>query len=339
MANRERELAMDINADTFLTTVYVTVDDFCSRHLPPLRSGPKPSMSDSEVLTILLLKAWHGSSERGALAWIAQTYGACFPKLLSPSAFNRRARALAPLMTRLLHDLAAQLKVWEEPYEIIDGLPIPLASPPRGQHRRCFDQDEADIGRSSSGKDWYYGVSLLDCVTASGVITGFVTAPAKSGERWAATALFSWRADPAVPPIEIEQTAKTRRRSHRPVGPLGHHLSPTTAGDVVTGIYLADRNFTGDAWQDAWRTLCGATVITQDQISSMYLHWFHDARQRIETVFAVLTSVLHIKYPRVRSEQGLIMHLVSACTALNLGIYTNRMYGRRDLQHGTLFRG
>lgn len=327
---------MNIDADTFLTTVYVTVDEFCAAHPHPVRPGPHPRMSDSEVLTILLLKLWHGNSERGALGWIAQNYTPYFPRIISPSAFNRRGRALMPIMAQLLHYLAEKLNVEREPYEIIDGLPIPLASPPRGQYRRCFDQDEADIGRSSSGKDWYYGVSMLECVTASGVITGFVTAPAKSGERWAATALFSWRANPAVPPIDM---LISRRPSHRLVGPLGHHLSPTTAGEPVTGIYLADRNFTGDEWQHAWKTRCGATVITQDHIQRRNIHWFHDARQRVETVFAVLTSVLHIKYPHARTEAGLILHLVSACTALNLGIYINRMYARQDLQHGTLFRG
>lgn len=47
---------MDVDVDTFLTTVYVTVDDFCAAHPAPIRPGPKPVMSDSEVLTILLLK-------------------------------------------------------------------------------------------------------------------------------------------------------------------------------------------------------------------------------------------------------------------------------------------
>lgn len=330
---------MDINTDTFLTTVYVIVDDFCSRHLPPLRSGPRPVMSDSEVLTILLLKAWHGQSERGALAWIQQTYAASFPHLLSPSGFNRRAHALAPLMARLLCDLAQTLRAWEEAYEIIDGLPIPLASQGRGERRRCFDQDEAAMGRGGTGKGWYYGVSMLQCITASGVITGFVTSPANSAERWAANALFSWRADPTVPPVDIEQTTQTRKPSHRLVGPRGHQLSPTTAGERVTGIYLADRGFTGVEFHRTWRTRCGATVITPDVLAPQDRHWFHDARQRIETVFAVLTTVLHVKYPRVRSEQGLMTHLVSACAALNIGIYINRMYGRHDLQHGTLFRG
>ncbi|MCO5219003.1 MAG: hypothetical protein M9909_09250 [Thermomicrobiales bacterium] len=330
---------MDINADTFLTTVYVIIDDFCARHLPPVRPGPKPIMSDSEVLTIQVVKTWHGSSERGALAWIAQTYAAYFPHVLSPSAFNRRAHALAPKMALLQHDLVERLRSGDETCEIIDGLPIPLASPVRGQHRRCFTQDEADIGRCSNGKSWYYGVEMMTAVTASGVITGFVTAPARNGERWMANALYSWRADPTVPPIDIELAPKSRRRNHPPVGPGGHFLSPTSAGTIVTGVYLADGNFTGDEWQQAWKARCGATVITQDTIDRPLIHWFHDARQRVETVFAELTTTLHIKNPLVRSEQGLVTHLVSTCTAFNLGIYINRTYDRDDLRIGTLFRG
>lgn len=327
---------MHIDADTFLTTVYVTVDEFCGAHPQPIRPGPRYVMSDSEVLTILLLKAWHGKSERGVIAWIAQTYAAYFPRIITPSAFNRRVHALAPIMAQLLQHLATKLKVWEEPYEIIDGLPIPLASVSRGQRRRCFNQDEADIGRGGSDKGWYYGVSMLECVTASGVITGFVSAPAKNGERWAAHSLFSWRADPTSPPIEI---GGGRRPSHRLVGPLGHHLSPATAGEITTGLYIADQNFTGAEWQREWKNRYGATVITQDRLDPRDIHWFHDARQLIETVFAVLTTVLHIKYPYCRSERGLVTHLVTTCAAFNLGIYINRMYDRQDLQHGTLFRG
>lgn len=330
---------MILDADTFLTTVYVTVDDFCSAHPRPIHPGRHPIMSDSEVLTVLLLKPWHGTSERGVLAWISQSYAAYFPTMLTPSAFNRRARALASKMSDLFLVLAEQLKVWEEAYEIIDGLPIPVASPRRGRRRRCFTQDEADIGRGGVGKDWFYGVSMLACVSASGVMTGFVTTPANGSERWAANALISWRANPTVVPVEIELSATAREHSRQIVGSRGHLLSPTTAGETVTGVYLADQGFRGASWQETWRTRCGATVITQDHVTAEDRHWFHDARQRIETVFATLTDVLHIKYPRARSEQGLITHLVSVCTALNLGIYINRIYGRDDLRLGTLFRG
>ena len=55
--------------------------------------------------------------------------------------------------------------------------------------------------------------------------------------------------------------------------------------------------------------------------------------------YGVLTDVLHLRFPRARTEAGLITRLVATCAALNLGIYVNRRYGRPDLAHGTLFRG
>lgn len=330
---------MAIDADTFLTTVYATVDDFCARHPGPVRPGPRPKMRDSEVLTLMLLKPWHGTSERGMLAWIEQTYHAAFPVLVTPSAFNRRARDLAGVMGQLMLELAQQLKVWEDDYEILDGLPIPVATPARGQRRRCFLPEEADIGRGGTGKAWYYGVSLLGCVSASGVMTGFVTAPANDAERWEASALLSWRDDPTAVPMGIEAITHHTAHGRTLVGPVGNQLSPTTAGEAVTGVYLADRGFSGAEWQTVWRDRYHAEVITPDDLALQDRHWFHHARQCIETVNAVLTEVLHIKHPRARTEHGLITRIVSACTALNLGIFINRLYHRPDLALGTLFRG
>lgn len=330
---------MDIDVDTFLTTVYVTVDDFCAAHPDPIRPGPSYLMSDSEMLTILLLKSWHGTSERGALAWIAQNFHPWFPTLLTPGAFNCRARALAPKMAQLLFTLAEKLNVWEEAYEIIDGLPIPVANPSRGRLRKCFTEEEANVGRGGAGKGWYYGVCLLGCVTASGVMTGFVTSPAGNNEHWLANDLFSWRHDPTAVPVDVEITASARKHSRQITGSTGHHLSPTTAGIAVTDVYLMDQGFQGAVWRETWKTKCGATVMTQHDLARRERRRFHRARRCIETAFAVLTDVLHIKYPKARTEAGLITHVVTSCTALNLGIYLNRLFGRPDMALGTLFRG
>jgi len=329
---------MTIDPDTFLTTVYATVDDFCAQHPGPLRPGPKPVMGDSEVLTVMLLKAWYGTSERGALAWVQARFPAAFPHLLTPSAFNRRARALAFEMAQLLHELSGHLTIGDDVYEILDGLPIPVATTERGQRRRCLLPEAADIGRGGTGKGWYYGVSLLGCVSAAGVITGFVTAPANDAERWQASALISWRHDPTAVPMDVEAITPPRGHGRTLTGPVGHQLSPTTAGETVAGVYLADRGFAGTEWQQVWRRRYGATVIAPETLEPEDRHWFHHARQRIETVFAVLTDVLHIKHPRVRTEAGLITRIVSACTAFNLGIFINRRFDRPDLAHGTLFR-
>src|SRR5665811_464214 len=231
---------MDLDPDTFLTTVYVEIDTFCAQHPAPVRRGPHPRMSDSEVLTVMLVGQWHGTSERGTLAWIAQTYHAAFPVLLSPSAFNRRARRLAGLVTTLLHDLAQRLAVWEEWFEIVDGLPVPLAAWTRGKRRKCFPPEEADLGYGGTDKSAYYGISLMLCVTGSGVITGLVTAPANNAERWSLSALLAWRHDPTVVPMGIEAIATAAKHGRTLVGPVGHRLSPATAGPAVTDVYLAD---------------------------------------------------------------------------------------------------
>lgn len=330
---------MDVDPDTFLTTVYVAIDTFCTEHPVPPRRGPRPRMSDSEVLTLLLLGRWHGRSERGLLAWVGHHYRAYFPTVLTPSAFNRRARRLAGRLAALLQALARQLTVWEDWFEIVDGLPVPVARWVRGKRRRCFLPEEAALGYGGTGKTLYYGVSLLLCVTGSGVITGLVTAPANNAERWGASALLGWRADPTAVPLGVEAIPTAVTHGRALVGPVGHQLSPTTAGTAVTGLYLADRGFAGADWQRVWAEHYRARVITPAQVPAGLRHWFHHARQRIETVNAVLTDVLHIRYPLARTEAGLITRLVSACAALNLGILINRGHGRPDLAHGTLFRG
>src|SRR5665811_2166439 len=225
---------MDLDPDTFLTTVYVEIDTFCAQHPAPVRRGPHPRMSDSEVLTVMLVGQWHGTSERGTLAWIAQTYHAAFPVLLSPSAFNRRARRLAGLVTTLLHDLAQRLAVWEEWFEIVDGLPVPLAAWTRGKRRKCFPPEEADLGYGGTDKSAYYGISLMLCVTGSGVITGLVTAPANNAERWSLSALLAWRHDPTVVPMGIEAIpvgGQARAHARRPGGPSAVPGDGRTGGD------------------------------------------------------------------------------------------------------------
>lgn len=330
---------MAVDAATFLITVYDAIDTFCAEHPVPPHRGRPPRMSDSEVLTVLVLGRWHGTSERGTLAWIAQTYAADFPTLLSPSAFNRRARHLAARLAAVMHALAARLDAAEEWFEIVDGLPVPVAQWVRGKRRRCFLPEEAELGHGGTGDGVYYGVSLLACVTGSGVITGFVTAPANDEARWQLGALLTWRHDPTAMPMDVDAIPSAAAHGRTLVGPIGHQRSPMTAGVPVTGVYLADRGFVGADWQQAWTERYHAEVITREQVPAALRHAFHAARQCIEAVNAVLTDVLHIRFPRARTEAGLITRLAASCAALNLGIFVNRCHHRPDLALGTLFRG
>ena len=53
------------------------------------------------------------------------------------------------------HEL--QLRV---PYEVLDGIPVPVMARCRGNRHRCF-ANEVGIGCGGSDHDWYYGVQLL----------------------------------------------------------------------------------------------------------------------------------------------------------------------------------
>jgi hypothetical protein len=48
-----------VDVDTFLTMLYVMVDDFCTAHLPKDPSpGPQAALSRSEVLTLAIFGQW-----------------------------------------------------------------------------------------------------------------------------------------------------------------------------------------------------------------------------------------------------------------------------------------
>jgi hypothetical protein len=47
-----------LDVDTFLTTLYVTVDDFCQSRAPKSKPGPEASLCASEVITLSIFARW-----------------------------------------------------------------------------------------------------------------------------------------------------------------------------------------------------------------------------------------------------------------------------------------
>src|SRR5450432_2693023 len=105
-----------MDMDSFLTEVYVIVDDWYKSVYGTAgirRRGVTPQLSDSEVLTLLLVEQWQVGvtwrTERGMLRWMA-AHGRCwFPVLVGRSAFNRRARNLWGVVVQLGQALGERL--------------------------------------------------------------------------------------------------------------------------------------------------------------------------------------------------------------------------------------
>src|SRR2546423_3307409 len=195
---------MRLDVDTFLVTVYCVIDDLSQEAFAahkPVRRGAEPEMSDSEVLTVVVLTQWQQSrSESAFLGYVRHHWRVYFPRVLSQSAFNRRARDLMGVLCALGPVLSQRLDqaLGSAPhYEVLDTVPVPLLRRCRGDQHHLFGL-EAAIGQGGSDKDWYYGVSLLGAITPPGPSAGFVLGPAHTQGGWLAQALLRCR--PAPPP-------------------------------------------------------------------------------------------------------------------------------------------
>ena len=103
-----------MDLDTFLTTLYVLVDDWYKSRIAPTmerHAGRPPHMSDSEVLTVALAGRWQVGvpwrSERGLVRYMQKHGHGWFPTMLQRSAFNTRVRNLWGALVQL-QQLAAE---------------------------------------------------------------------------------------------------------------------------------------------------------------------------------------------------------------------------------------
>jgi hypothetical protein len=322
---------MELDLDTFLTTVYCVVDDLYRAEFAPakpVRPGPKPELSDGEVLTLMALAQWQrGRSERRFVAYAARHWRAYFPRLLERSAFNRRARDLAGVLCALGPRVAARLAALAgaPAYEALDGVPVPLMRRCRGGRHRLF-ADDAGIGRGGSDREWYYGVELIAAVDQRGAISGFVLIPASTEERWGAEALLRWRAAPDAPAPTAAELAPVlgpahRRRGQRlgPTGPIGGRPG---AGAPAAGPYLTDRGLRGRAWQRHWAADYGATVLAGAS------RGLRSLRQVVESAFNALTDALGLTFPRARGHWGLLARVGAKVAAFNLALLLNHLFDR-----------
>ena len=79
-----------VDVDTFLTTLYVTVDDFCKASLPAeSHPGPHAALSRSEVLTLAIFGQWQEfGSERGFYRYAQRHLRLAFPSLPTRSSLT-----------------------------------------------------------------------------------------------------------------------------------------------------------------------------------------------------------------------------------------------------------
>jgi hypothetical protein len=328
---------MDLDLETFLTTLYVMVDDLFLQHvLPkmPLHGRPTPQLADSEVLCLGLAAQWRSGvpwkSERGFLRYAHKHLRHLFPGLTTQSAFNRRLRNLWGAFLLLEQAVAQELGTPDD-FEIFDGVPVPVARGARSFHPGWF----ADIARRGKGGNdrYFYGMRLLLVLSRSGVAGAWTMASGNVQERWLAELLLSSQAgcpqllgphDPVTgqPAIDVPEEW---------VGPV------QSCGQASGKPKMTDTGFVGAEWLRHWAREYHAEVIPKPKGAPRELgEWFSRLRQVVETAFSHLCESFGLKYPGAHTKWGLITRVAAKLAAYNVGIRINRALERPDFAFATL---
>src|SRR6266568_1961494 len=113
-----------IDLDTFLTILYVMVDDFCQSVLA--REKPQPGqealLQRSEVITLALFGQWaQFPSERAFYRYAQHHLRAAFPQLPDRSQFNRLMRKHRDAITAFGLHFVQLLHAQESSYKALDS--------------------------------------------------------------------------------------------------------------------------------------------------------------------------------------------------------------------------
>src|SRR5512144_427677 len=147
-----------VDIDTFLTILYVMVDDFCKQPWAPEapRPGPAAALTQAEVVTLALFGQWQPfGSERGFYRSAQRHLRAAFPTLPDRSQFNRVLRQHADAVVACFRHLVQCLQAQHCAYEALDG----TAAPTRDAKRR--------------GRGWLPGIAELGWSHRLGWYEGF----------------------------------------------------------------------------------------------------------------------------------------------------------------------
>jgi hypothetical protein len=306
-----------LDVDTFLTALYVIVDDFCQSHRSQRRRrrpGPEASLSEGEVITLSVFARWSRfTSERDFYRYAQSHLRGAFPTLPERSQFNRLVRFHADTIEEIALHLGRIVEGGRCLYQALDASAMPVRDAKR--RGNGWLAGYADIGWSNS-LGWYEGFSLLTAVEPSGVITGFCFGAASTADQPLAETFFNLRANP--------------------------NPRLTSVGSAFWGAYVADKSFEGAENHRRWLDHYGAQVIyppkrnSKKPWSKHLRRWVAGIRQIVETVYDKLFNTFGLWRERPHEIQGLRARLASRMALHNFCIWLNDQLGRPRLKFADL---
>jgi hypothetical protein len=169
-----------------LLEVFCLVDDqLQDLNLGPIRQrGPKPTLSDSEGLTIEIVGEFLGlDKDKDLWRHFRWHYRAEFPRIaqVCRTTFARQAANLWRVKQLLQHRLAEKLAAGERVW-LVDSLPVEACKFARATFCLRFG-GEADDGYDHLVKRTFYGFRLHLRTSRDGIILDYELAPARTSDR------------------------------------------------------------------------------------------------------------------------------------------------------------
>jgi hypothetical protein len=273
--------------DTLLIALYVLADD-----LLPKRSGPgrPPRINDPELVCLAVAQVLlDRPNERKFLRFARRRLGHLFPYIPKQSGYNKRLRALAPQIVRLLNVLAYVSPSFCDSLRLLDSTPVPCAQS-RETVRRSELAGHAAYGWCRSHSRYFWGFRLHLLCAPDGMPIGFELAPANIGER------------------EVAETILER------VDCLGRTI-------------IADKGYAGEDFE-AFVAALGATLVRPDRRDERpRFGALGGVRQWVESAFDTLKDQLSLERHGARTLPGLIARIVQRLLALGACIWHNWAIG------------
>lgn len=274
-----------------ITIWYVLVDDayqaLLARRGRRFRaSGPAPSFSDSEVITVsLIIETFFQGNEELGYAFVSQYLAAMFPRLLDLDRFNARRRKLVGVIEAIRRHLRDQKIDHRDRVRLVDSAPVEVVTYTRGSRCRSVVGNEY-FGVVTSKKSKLFGFRLHATTTVDQMIDEWVLAPA------------------SIPDLQV----------------LDEGLAVGCSNQVLVG----DKIYSGEAREEhMWRKR--GILLLPLRRDSQAKQWpegvqalLGRVRHNIETAFSTLTTVFNVGRPRGRSLTGYVVRVATCILAYTL---------------------
>jgi len=269
--------------DDLLTALYVLADEILPRRR---RARRRPQITDAELVCLAVAQILLDCpSERRFLRFAMVRLSHLFPYLPKQPGYNKRMRALAPQIVRLLNAIAFSSPSWCDHIRLLDSTPVPCGASRETVKRSDF-AGHAAYGYCASHSRYFWGFRLYLLCASDGMPICFELAPANAPEREVAAEMLAR--------IELD-------------------------GYTV----IADKGFAGEEFEALMAEL-GAIFLRPDRKDEQpRFGGLGGVRQWVESIIDTIKGQLSLERHGAHTMSGLVCRVAQRLLALAAGLWHN----------------